>query len=808
MNRGLSAAVPGMAAGLAFCLVTAGPASAVDVSYNVTFHSQIDDYEGVNDVWGYRAPDGTELAIYGYRTGTSFVDATDPANPVEVFDLPGPQSTWRDIKTYQNYAYVVTEGSGAGTGLQIVDLTVPLAPVFVGTYIIGQFTTAHNLWIDEGAGIAYACGASPGGGMHILDLTDPVNPLEIDYFNSYYIHDLWVGGGIGYAGAITAGALAVIDLSNPASPSTIGWHTYPGATTHNAWPNSAGTHCATSDETTGGHMKIWDVSNPASVSLASQWEVEYENAIIHNILVKDDLAYISYYSAGTHIIDIADPTDPLEVGYYDTTDRTGGFDGCWGIYPFRQDGVYYASDRQHGLFILEFTGGHAGVISGLVRDASTSAPLDSVHVKLLGVGFVDLVTGGSGTYQGRISGGQYDIEVSRFGYRPDTTTVVIPEQGSVVHDVDLTPFPQGGLRLEVVRSGSLDPVAGAIVTLLDTPVLPMTTDGSGAVMVSPLPAGVPLTVRIAKFGVAVTDEIVTVATGGTTVWPVAVSIEFFDDFEADQAWTFGAPGDDATDGLWEREIPFGSYAWGIVEPEDDASATGLGYCLITEANGGNGHVENSDVDGGTTTVLSPVFDATGLGDLTLTYKRWFSNRAPTPGGDEFRADVSSDGGSTWANLETVDVGVEAWSDVAVDLGTVVTLTPTMRLRFTAEDLGTNNFVEAGVDDIEIVSSATSVVLTGAGTGELWLAPPRPNPSRGGAEIEFRLPASARVALEVFDVAGRHVATLLRADRLGAGVHRATWAGTTDAGRASGPGVYFARLAVDDEIVTRKITRMR
>ena len=123
-------------------------ATSSTVSYNVTLLAQLDPYEFVSDCWGYTAPDGTELAIYGHFTGTSFVDATDPSNPVEVLNLAAPSISLRDIKTYQNYAYITCGGTGPGVGLQIVDLTDPLAPVHVTMYMGNGFDGAHYVWID------------------------------------------------------------------------------------------------------------------------------------------------------------------------------------------------------------------------------------------------------------------------------------------------------------------------------------------------------------------------------------------------------------------------------------------------------------------------------------------------------------------------------------------------------------------------------------------------------------------------------------------------------------------------------------
>lgn len=794
----------GLSAFLVGLLALTGAAGAQS-SYNMVLLQNIDDYSGVNDCWGYAA-NGVELAIYGYDTGTSFVDATDPENAVEVFNLPGPSSIWRDIKTYQNFAYIVTEGPGAGTGLQIVDLTNPLAPVHVTTYTGSGFTTAHNIWIDTAAGIAYACGA--GAGMHVLDLTNPTSPVEVDLFNQYYIHDLYVGGGRGYAGAISSGSLRILDTSNPSNLTTLASQFYSGAATHNAWPTSSGTYCATSDETGGGHMKIWDISNLSNITLASEYQTSNEISIIHNVLMKNDMAYISWYKAGTRVVDLTDPLDPVEVGYYDTHPQAGGaFNGNWGTYPFRSDDVVYSSDRQSGLYILRFTGDFAGTISGRVTDASSSAGIAGATVSAAGAPEA-FTTDGAGDYSGRVSGGTYPVVVSAFGYAPDTLDVAIPAQGSVVHDVSLSPIPFGTVELHVVRAGSLAPLPGIRVDVEGTPLTGNFTDGAGVVSLA-LPAGLAWNVQVAKFGFAPTLVPVVATAAATTPLTLEVSPGFLDDFELDQVWSVGAGDDDATGGIWERAIPVPSSYNGPVGPDQDASATGAGYAFVTENPVAGAFVGTSDVDGGKTTLLSPVFDATGFGSLTLQYQRWFSNRAPSPDNDEFRADVSTDGGGSWTNLETLSVGTDSWAAVSIDLTSLVPATTTMQIRFVAEDVNAATYVEAGIDDVAIVTAATGVEAIGGGTGAaLRLAVPAPNPFRDATTLSFDLPSAGAASVEVFDVTGRRVAVLLRGERVAAGAHTVTWRGEDERGSRVAPGVYFAKLTSRDGERTRKLVRIR
>ena len=69
---------------------------------NIELISNLDEYHssGYNDIWGYVDPMGNEYALLGVRSGTSIVDLSDPANPLEVAFIPGPQSVWRDIKVH------------------------------------------------------------------------------------------------------------------------------------------------------------------------------------------------------------------------------------------------------------------------------------------------------------------------------------------------------------------------------------------------------------------------------------------------------------------------------------------------------------------------------------------------------------------------------------------------------------------------------------------------------------------------------------------------------------------------------------
>lgn len=98
------------------------PCDGYDLLSHVTWTSL--GATNANDSWGWTDPnDGTEYAIVGLDNGTAFIDISDPVNPVFVGKLPThtDDSLWRDVKTYGNFAFIVSEAFGHG--MQIFDLT-------------------------------------------------------------------------------------------------------------------------------------------------------------------------------------------------------------------------------------------------------------------------------------------------------------------------------------------------------------------------------------------------------------------------------------------------------------------------------------------------------------------------------------------------------------------------------------------------------------------------------------------------------------------------------------------------------------
>jgi hypothetical protein len=187
------------------------------------------------------------------------------------------------------------------------------------------------------------------------------------------------------------------------------------------------------------------------------------------------------------------------------------------------------------------------------------------------------------------------------------------------------------------------------------------------------------------------------AQSGTLLSANDVLTTYEDNCETDTGWTVD---NDCSDGQWNRGVPAGGGDRG--DPPTDGD--GSGQCWLTDNVAGN-----SDVDGGHTTLISPVLDASAPNAI-LQYDRWYSNNnGASPNADVFVVRISDDIGATWVVLEEVGPsGPEAgggWYTVQFNVASITGIDPTdqMRLSFDASDLGDGSVVEAGIDAISITS---------------------------------------------------------------------------------------------------------
>ncbi len=174
-------------------------------------------------------------------------------------------------------------------------------------------------------------------------------------------------------------------------------------------------------------------------------------------------------------------------------------------------------------------------------------------------------------------------------------------------------------------------------------------------------------------------------------------VAYENDYEANSTGWLVTNDPGLTAGAWERGNPTGTATRGEPDNAFDGS-----FCLVTE--NGNG---NFDIDGGCTTITSPLIDATA-GGTTISYARWYDNTGDgtgaDPNNDLFYIEITDDGGSTWTALETVGPAAQSsggWFQVSFLVSDFVANTDRVRVRFRACDLNAGSVVEAAIDGFSV-----------------------------------------------------------------------------------------------------------
>jgi hypothetical protein len=285
-----------------------------------------------------------------------------------------------------------------------------------------------------------------------------------------------------------------------------------------------------------------------------------------------------------------------------------------------------------------------------------------------------------------------------------------------------------------------------------------------------------------------------------------------DPFETAGGWTVGAPDDDATTGIWVREEPVGTIQNSSqCQPEYDHTPDPGEICFVTGNGVPGGAAGVNDVDGGKTTLFSPVFDLTGYDIATVSYWVWYTNNlGNSPGQDFWDVDVTGDGAS-WVALEHTTESTNAWVERSFALEDQIELTDQVRLRFVASDYGAGSLVEAAIDDFLLtgIERPTTGVAGEATPHRLvtGLDPCRPNPFNPWTGITYRLSDAGRVKLRIYDVSGRLVRTL-EDGLVSEGAHELRWDGRNATGRPVASGNYFLRLDAPGFMQVRQMTLVR
>jgi choice-of-anchor B domain-containing protein len=621
-----------------------------------------------NSCWGYVSPANREYAIMGLEDGTAFVEITTPTAPVVAAFIPGPQSLWRDMKTYQNFCYAISEG---GSGIQVMNMynidgttnRVTLQGIVTADGSIPTLAT-HTLFVDEVSGFLYRCGGG-NNGLRIYSLANPAVPAFVGQWTDRYVHECQVltytsgpyaGKQIAFvcSGGFNQTGLDILDVTNKASiinltPNRIFWSN-PGYS-HQLWLTPDRQFAYLNDELDEDNFNLPTrtiIINTQSLELASVVG-EFTNnnpAIGHNLYVKDNLIFESNYTSGLRIFCNDNPMAPVEIGYFDTRPESEGatFNGLWNNWPFFPSGVVIGSDIERGLFVWDLN--------------VQSQPLN-------------------------------------ISYPQGRPTLV---------------NPLGGTTMAVAVTGCAEAAIqpGSATLHVDTgggySTLPLADLGNGQYQATfpAAPCGQTVSYYVSvqnMLGQTYTDPIGAPTGAYTAISATGTDVSLEDSFELASTWTVGDPQnpDNAISGLWSLGDPEPTSA----QPGDDHTPAPGTKCWVTDWHAGAG-AGSFDVDGGKTTLRSPTLSSAGMTNPFLRYWRWYSNSAGSiPNADIFVVDISYDNGSTWSNLETVGPAGAGTSGGWIEATHSITPSSQIRLRFVASDFGQGSLVEAAIDDVQI-----------------------------------------------------------------------------------------------------------
>ncbi len=348
-----------------------------------------------NSCWGYVSDSGREYALIGINTGTAVVEVTDPDAARLVAHLPGPTSIWRDIKTYQHYAYAVSEGGG---GVQVFDL----ASIDAGTIVTlpavtdGGTLTTHSVAVNEQSGRLYrAGGQGVTQGLRIYSLAAANTPALLGTWNNRYCHEAqvvtwtkapFVGVEVAfcYADDYSGGGnpgIEILDVSNPGNITVIGSInlsqppilSHPAVYSHQGWLSPDRRYVYFDDEmdehnppyplTTTRIIDVQDLTAPAQAGIFTNTTTARD----HNQYTLGSRIFQANYRSGLRVLDATDPLVLSEIAYFDTypEDDVASYNGLWNVYPYFPSGTLIGSDIEKGLFVWSLAPAPVPVLPGV-----------------------------------------------------------------------------------------------------------------------------------------------------------------------------------------------------------------------------------------------------------------------------------------------------------------------------------------------------------------------------------------------------------------------------------------------------------
>jgi hypothetical protein len=359
----------------AACLVAGWSANANAQSppVNTMLVGHWDGYGGIySDVWAegdYLY--GGNFALFDQNPARVYViDISNPSNPTlaNTLFIPAPNnfSSPQDVMMADGYLFVALEGDG-NDGVAIYDARTPPNLTLLATVRLTGYSNTHNVFYQNG--FLYMCDSqTPRVGIYDMTAFDPDNPPPSPITNarwiltnvgSSFVHEIAAIGDRLYCAAWNSG-VQIYDISHVATQMPTFLGAAPGQATHSMWPTADGRFVATGEERANGGVKVFEIT-PAgggllNLTLRDSLILPSDAFSVHNQVVIGNRFYNSWYQAGLQVFDIHPDTGLLTfAASYDTSPlrNSGGFAGCWGVFPLLGDDRIILSDMQEGFFIVK-----------------------------------------------------------------------------------------------------------------------------------------------------------------------------------------------------------------------------------------------------------------------------------------------------------------------------------------------------------------------------------------------------------------------------------------------------------------------
>ena len=666
---------------------------------NTTGLGQLSYPERLSSIWGYTDSTNREYALVGVYNGVSIVDITNPTNPVELSFVNGGNTIWRELKTFRNYMYVVSEV--VNEGLLIADLSnLPSSITHQYKYLtVGSDTVfnAHTLYVDE-FGYLYLGGTNLANGAPLIfDLnSDPQNPVYLGTCGNVYAHDMYARNDTVWAANILAGYFSVYDVNNRSNPQLLATQNTSDNFTHNGWLSDNSKYLFTADERAGSYIDAYDVSDLTDIKLLDKWRVKTDeeyNPVPHNVHVQNDYIVVSYYTEGVIILDAKHPDNLVEIAHFDTYPPFGnGFKGCWGVYPYFNSGNIVASDINTGLHIFSANYQRAARLQGLVTDQNTGLPIFDVLIDVVNTGITDN-TKLDGTYKtGYHSSGSYQVRFRKNGYVPEYRTVQLVNDSIVVLNVSMRSNSLLNINGEVLETNtSAQGVPNAFVKYQHSADFyefetNCNSQGDYSIVVPEeeyfLQAG--------KWGYNSSEQLSYIDINSTPTLYLDTAI--YDDFNFDFGWTVSGTIDT---GAWERVIPGTAYQWPGMMPRFDLNNDIGKYCYVSG-------VRQSRSDAGNSVLTSPIFNTSNYNDPHISFYYWFTSFDSTyaVNRDTFQVWISN--GVNEVKVDEFFNGLYNWSSQKnYRIQDYIGLTNNMSVSFKFTNSNSRNYQEAAIDKFQV-----------------------------------------------------------------------------------------------------------